>query len=674
MGNQNNSLVQKENCANELRDKIVKEFLYKNNYKYQKLLGKNDFSYMIVAYSIKFGCLVSIKVIQMLNGVNRVNKKKIDEQMQTLQKIRNESYVLYIIESIQDEEHGLFAIVYQYCSCNLDTILNLNKLELEQVLAMAYQLLKGLIILYENSITHNNIKPNNILFSKYNNLFLITDFGLNQTPQSFKSTQIFCCRDSENTQGLVIQYNSNMKNSDIFNLGIILIEAFIQRRLTQNEKQDIINQPSLLQALPFLKNSKKFKFVEQILCKMIDQNNDDTKLLPYSLLQSLDQFSINENSLKQLRIQKEKRCIQINELYELQKIVDTEILIINFRKKNIDAKTAKDIRISLEKCKNISDLLFDFSFNKLGLIGALHLGKSLEKCQNIETIQLYLKDNYLGATGVKNIGLIFQNCKNLELLDLKMSINNLRAEGAKNIGMILENCQNIIQLNLNLGYNAICAEGAKYIGMSLEKCQSIAYLKLGLKFNKLGQEGVKSIAKSLEKLKDINLLKLNLCSNRLEDLAVKSLGISIGKWQNIVNLNINLSKNSITDDGVQNLLVNLQNCKNIFKLSLNIKKTLQTQQALEIIGKSLEKLPELISFQLIMTGFNLETSHSVEITKEDKAFKNFIKSLQQCNNLVFLDIILNSDYDIMLKFDIGLKKIKKLVRYNTFYSLNYNEY
>ncbi|KAL4438141.1 hypothetical protein ABPG74_016920 [Tetrahymena malaccensis] len=565
---------------------LLKDFFKGTSYKFERFIEENELQYIVQAKSSEHQCLVAVKIFKYMNNLKCLEAFEFEKSI--LHKTKNERYALQIMDCLQNLEMNMSGVVMEYCDCNLSALASLNVFSFQQVLALTYQLLRGLQVLQQHEIFLRDINSDNILYSWRKNKFIIANFSKQQIQQE----------DASLLQG--------KENDDVFSIGRILIEVFLQRSL-QSLEYNNLKTNYIIEAIPELANHQHLNFAQEILANMVNPNGKQ-RFQPTQLLQMLNNYLIDELCLQSLilpvfssenSVQTLKK-IKIEQFNDLNKIQEYQDICINLQNYNIFSKEAKTIAQNIEKCSNVSKLTLNLLGNYLFAGGAKKIGNSLEKCENLTHLNLNLQGNHIQSDGAKNIGNSLEKCINLCSLNLNLVLNELGVEGARNIGVCLEKCQsinelhlnllgnyigsegakcignslekcqNITHLDLNLQSNYLFIEGAKSIGMSLQRCQNIINLNLNLQLNELGVEGTKYIAQSLEKCQNIQFLSLNLWRNYISSEGVKSLGMSLEKCQNITSLNLNLQMNEICDEGAKGIRKSLQNCQNITSLFLSL--------------------------------------------------------------------------------------------------------
>ncbi|EAR84203.2 kinase domain protein (macronuclear) [Tetrahymena thermophila SB210] len=588
---------------------LLKDFFKGTSYKFERFIEENEFQYIVQAKSSEHQCLVAVKIFKYMNNLQCLEAYEFEKS--TLMKTKNERYALQLLDCLQNLEINMSGIVIEFCDCSLSAVSSLNAFSFQQVLALTYQLIRGLQVLQQHGIFLKDVNSDNILYSWRKNKFIIANFSKQQMQLETSLLQ-------------------EEKNDDVFSIGRILIEVFLQRSLQPLECNNLKTQ-FILEAIPELVNHQHINFVKDILANMVNPNQKEI-FQPVQLLHTLNNYLVDELCLQSLilpalssenSVQTLKK-IKIENFNDLNKIKEYQDISINLQNYNIFSKEAKTIAEHIEKCSSVSKLTLNLLGNYIFAGGAKKIGSSLEKCENLAYLNLNLQGNHIQPEGAKNIGSSLEKCLNLCSLNLNLVLNELGVEGARNIGLCLEKCQGLHELHLNLLGNYIGSEGAKYIGNSLEKCQNITHLdlnlqsnylfvegtksigmslqrcqnitnlNLNLQLNELGVEGTKYIAQSLEKCQNIQFLSLNLWRNYISSEGIKSLGKSLEKCQNITSLNLNLQLNEICDEGAKGFRKSLQNCQNITSLFLSLQSNQINQDGVKNIRYLSKKCSKLV--------------------------------------------------------------------------------
>lgn len=192
-------------------------------------------------------------------------KELFEREVESLKKLNGYPHIPNFVEYI--EENQQFYLVQQYINGKTLTkeLESRGKFTIEDAIKILQCLLKVLIDIHENNIIHRDIKPDNIMIDHENNLFLI-DFGAvkeiipNQTKLQTPGTRIF----TPGYAPLEQQYGYAEKNSDIYALGIIIIQLITGLEPENQNFDDWQNQIII---------SDDLKYILSILSKMIHKEH-----------------------------------------------------------------------------------------------------------------------------------------------------------------------------------------------------------------------------------------------------------------------------------------------------------------------------------------------------------------------------------------------------------------
>ncbi|KAL4493265.1 hypothetical protein ABPG73_007072 [Tetrahymena malaccensis] len=296
---------------------IIENFLKDNNYQYQKYIKSGSQSTVVQAYSYYHQANVAIKIF--------LNSQDFEFEKEILEKMKGERFIHQILSTFDNQNLNMHALVTELYDCNyifqdyitynyifisydilqiqgdLSAILSLNKLTFDQVLALSFQMLKALTILYENGIIHSDIKPDNILYSRTKNEFILIDFA-----QSHAMNNPYEQNTYQSQQGNFFQTSPEVVNqekpystqADTFSIGIIILQALLNDQISTSQIFGLKNQ-LLNDALPDIKNHQNYDFIERILFQMIHFDQKQ-RLDLLNLIQKLKTYKIDQNSLKSL--------------------------------------------------------------------------------------------------------------------------------------------------------------------------------------------------------------------------------------------------------------------------------------------------------------------------------------------------------------------------------------
>ena len=128
---------------------------------FMKPLGKGGFSEVYKATEKKTGKIYAIKRFSKENYF----KEELDN-MELMNKYKCENSTKFIGYF---EEENLIYLIMEFCDCNLAQILKEKKLNVKEIKEILEQLNNAFKLMYDNSIIHRDIKPQNILIKKLEN-------------------------------------------------------------------------------------------------------------------------------------------------------------------------------------------------------------------------------------------------------------------------------------------------------------------------------------------------------------------------------------------------------------------------------------------------------------------------------------------------------------------------
>lgn len=215
---------------------------------------EHDFVQLSVLGSGEFGTVY--KCINKIDGFYyaikqlRINNKGLkSEALQEAYILASSSMVddnCYIIRyySVWTEYSNLY-ICMELCECSLNKYIEKNPVTEELILKVLRDILKCLKKLHANYIVHMDIKPENILYSKYGK-FKLADLGmarittnlLDEIPEG--DCRYLACEVLEDVDSSHIP---DLTKADIFSLGASILELMIGKNLPKNgpEWHDIRN-------------------------------------------------------------------------------------------------------------------------------------------------------------------------------------------------------------------------------------------------------------------------------------------------------------------------------------------------------------------------------------------------------------------------------------------------
>lgn len=147
-------------------------------------------------------------------------EKTLEREKKTHKELFNAKHIVRLYSCIRESSEVY--LIMEKCDEDLSVFFSQREFNEKEVRFYFRQILVGYQELFAKSITHNDIKPENILV-KDKSVLKLGDFGLTQTPSD--DNQSFARNNrSWNTTPpeMRFQYGSITSQSDIWSLGIVL--------------------------------------------------------------------------------------------------------------------------------------------------------------------------------------------------------------------------------------------------------------------------------------------------------------------------------------------------------------------------------------------------------------------------------------------------------------------
>ncbi|KAL4427415.1 hypothetical protein ABPG74_004453 [Tetrahymena malaccensis] len=657
-------------------------FLRQNNIEIEKKIGEGYFAEVFQAIQINEQRRVAIKKVK-----DQTKEKKFEDEKNAMFKIKNQQYAIQIIGGLVNKELGYNAIIMEICDCTLTEIFekNIASFSFEQLIALSYQLLKGLLVFQEKGIIHGDLKPENILYNQLKNRFLISDLGLSQILQK-PELQQFISKQSKSKSGnlkymapeVVHDIKPYTIKIDVFSIGLIFLEFVLKRELTLSESLRLKDNNNLFDVLPDLVNNPNIEFINQILAKMVCYESNQ-RLESMQLLQRLDKFIVNEESLKSIQFQnKNIQQYDWGTEYEMQfnTIAETKQLTNYSKEINIENNISqtnknsfKDINLSdiqlLHKeqlkivCINKNNLndnqdLSGYQVAKLDFRGTLNVQNNclcfgmgsnnvvsaiqkIQDVKNITSVILDLTNNVINIKKVQSIFASLVKCKNINSLEISINQDYYNQGDMKNILCFLQLCQEMPNFNLRLSgqeNEVILKKQGNMINILLDHTQ--------FKFDELlHKERFTNIKAALNNMPIQTQIKIKI-DQKFGNKEANSVAQSLANYQNITDLALNFKNSKIDIEGAKQIASIIDNSKNTKYLSLHLS---QEQISLRFfIFFNLNALSMYVQFRMITLVLNLKVliyQYSNDFHMGYQGANYIIEKVQNCQHLNQLSLRLN---------------------------------
>jgi len=209
------------------------------------LLGKGAFATVFQLATKSTGILYAAKELDKRKFMkNGILDRKLENELQIMKDLSHPNIVQYV--EYHDHDKHLYIIMEFVPSGDLQQLLSSNG-PLHEVIAktMAAQILSALVYLHDKSITHRDIKPDNVLISNANPDYFkvkLSDFGLSKVVKdndtflkTFCGTLLYCApevfphydthiegRNRKRARRNGKKYHSYSQSVDIWSLGAVL--------------------------------------------------------------------------------------------------------------------------------------------------------------------------------------------------------------------------------------------------------------------------------------------------------------------------------------------------------------------------------------------------------------------------------------------------------------------
>jgi len=203
----------------------------------KRVIANGSFGKIVCATDTINNIKVVLKILT-LNGLDTKLSSELKAEILVSKMLTHKNIVKYI-DTLKNDKY--LVLVYEYC--NNGTLTNLMKqlkketdyqVKEEKIKSIMLQLKNALNYLYDNTILHRDLKPDNILFNMYDNnefVLKLADFGFSRIFNKNAVTDIghapliqtYCGTPIYMAPELLIQNTYNVK-ADLWSTGIILYE------------------------------------------------------------------------------------------------------------------------------------------------------------------------------------------------------------------------------------------------------------------------------------------------------------------------------------------------------------------------------------------------------------------------------------------------------------------
>lgn len=265
-----------------------------NGYKFVSELGSGAYSHVFKAVHEASQQFVAIKCISIFE-LDDEQKEETRKELETL-KLIDHPFIISYIDSFEDSQY-LYIVTEVAENGTLMELINsygiltekqANKLFIQLLYSLDY--LKNVV-----KMTHRDVKAENIMFDKYNNLKLI-DFGFSEGIEEESSLKKVKCGTMKYMSPEVVKNCGSTDKSDVWAAGVTLyLLLFASFPFDGNSMHDIFR--SILYSTPAFPERTSPELVEMfsnIFNKDEDMRWDTNQVLQSKWIQSTDHCQIQE--------------------------------------------------------------------------------------------------------------------------------------------------------------------------------------------------------------------------------------------------------------------------------------------------------------------------------------------------------------------------------------------
>ena len=188
-----------------------------NYFYYNQQIAQGSFSVIYRGYQLSDRKPVAVKKI-----TKHVDKKYINSEINIMRKL-NHVNILKLYDVIT--HHNKLYLILEYCNKG-DLLHYIRSKETLYDIDYIKQIISGLKYLYNNTILHRDIKPQNILIN--NHTIKICDFGFAKNIKDNDLLNTFCGSPLYMAPE-ILKYREYTDKSDIWSLGVIIYEILFKK-------------------------------------------------------------------------------------------------------------------------------------------------------------------------------------------------------------------------------------------------------------------------------------------------------------------------------------------------------------------------------------------------------------------------------------------------------------
>ena len=245
-----------------MSEKEIKDILIKHNYELNKFINKGSFSMIFLIKSNYYLTNFVVKII--IEYEQEKNSKTFYRELESL-KCLNHPNIIRIYDYF-NYKNKYFLILEECLHDDLFNYIKLNDFNKNEIIYLFYQIVLALDHCHNKNIAHLDIKPQNILISKYNKIKL-SDFGLSFKCNQDELLNHFVGSFIYEAPEIILKKNYNPFKADIWSLGVTFFYMLFKKLPWQNENKDLIKQQILsgLFQIPLINNINISNLIKDLL-------------------------------------------------------------------------------------------------------------------------------------------------------------------------------------------------------------------------------------------------------------------------------------------------------------------------------------------------------------------------------------------------------------------------
>lgn len=262
----------------------LKQTLSNNGYEYIDLIGSGAFASVYLCKSKQYNHQFAIKQVLKKN----LSQHEIDSLISLIH-----PYIIKLYVTFSDENYQYLVMEY----CPKGTIKELDRLEFDQFIFYAKQILEVLEYCHSQNIAHRDIKPENIFLDQYNHIKL-ADFGLSSKFQDQQLSNMKCGSLTFCSPEILSNSEFDPFKADIWALGISFYFMVTGHFPYENRNNQSLRDMIVNSQISFF-NYKVDSQIQYLIRKMTTKNPlfrpSASQLLKFSIFQQTNTGKINKS-------------------------------------------------------------------------------------------------------------------------------------------------------------------------------------------------------------------------------------------------------------------------------------------------------------------------------------------------------------------------------------------